>query len=92
MHLTQLRECAWTRLQNVTKAQLRSAQHYFDRRTFDANLATLVDAASGHDHGHSLSHDRLELHAPLGFHFLSNGGWGNGKTRSLRRQRWEFSE
>jgi hypothetical protein len=43
-------------------------------------------------HGDNLSRDRLELHDDLGFHFLSNGGWGNGKTRSLRRQRWEFLE
>src|SRR5437899_11217268 len=40
----------------------------------------------------SLSHDRLELHDPLGFQLLSDGGCGNAKTRSFRRQRRDVLE
>ena len=51
MNLTQEREGAWVRLQNATAAQLRSVRHYFDRRHLEAGLASLIDAASGHEAG-----------------------------------------
>jgi hypothetical protein len=49
MNLTQEREGAWVRLHSATRAQLRSVQHYFDRRHLEASLASLIDAASGHE-------------------------------------------
>ena len=37
------------RLQDAGKAQLRTVQHYFDRRHLEASLASLLQAASGHE-------------------------------------------
>jgi hypothetical protein len=53
MNLTpQVCENALVRLQSASKAQLRTAQHYFDRRHLEASLASLVEAAHGHEaHG-----------------------------------------
>jgi len=42
-------KCAWTRLNSATTAQLRSVQQYFDRRHLEASLASLIDAANGHE-------------------------------------------
>ncbi len=37
------------RLQDAGKEQLRTVQHYFDRRYLEASLASLLQAASGHE-------------------------------------------
>jgi len=37
------------RLQDAGKEQLRTVQHYFDRRHLEASLASLLQAASGHE-------------------------------------------
>ena len=37
------------RLQESSKEQLRTVQHYFDRRHLEASLASLLQAASGHE-------------------------------------------
>ncbi len=42
-------ENALARLQSASKAQLNVVQHYFARRDLEANLATLLDAARGHE-------------------------------------------
>ena len=42
-------EAALVRLQTASKTQLRAVQHYFARRDLEANLATLLDAARGHE-------------------------------------------
>ena len=42
-------ENALVRLQTASKAQLQTVQHYFARRDLEANLATLLDAARGHE-------------------------------------------
>ena len=47
-------ENALARLQSASKAQLNVVQHFFARRDLEANLATLLDAARGHE-AHSVS-------------------------------------
>ena len=42
-------ENALARLQSAGKNQLQAVQHYFARRDLEANLATLLDAARGHE-------------------------------------------
>jgi hypothetical protein len=42
-------EHALVRLQSASKTQLQAVQHYFARRDLEANLATLLDAARGHE-------------------------------------------
>jgi hypothetical protein len=42
-------ENALVRLQSASKTQLQAVQHYFARRDLEANLATLLDAARGHE-------------------------------------------
>ena len=37
------------RLQSASRSQLHAVQHYFARRDLEANLATLLDAARGHE-------------------------------------------
>ena len=40
---------ALSRLQEASKEQLRTVLHYFDRRHLEASLATLLQAANGHE-------------------------------------------
>jgi len=50
MNLTpNVRVPALERLQDAGKEQLRTVQHYFDRRHLEASLASLLQAASGHE-------------------------------------------
>ena len=42
-------ENALVRLQSASKAQLNVVQHFFARRDLEAHLATLLDAARGHE-------------------------------------------
>ncbi|MGO8717739.1 MAG: hypothetical protein ACLQMO_00805 [Acidobacteriaceae bacterium] len=42
-------ESALVRLHSASKTQLQAVQHYFARRDLEANLATLLDAARGHE-------------------------------------------
>jgi hypothetical protein len=42
-------ENALTRLQTASKAQIQAVQQYFSRRDLEANLATLLEAARGHE-------------------------------------------
>jgi hypothetical protein len=42
-------ENALVRLQSASRSQLHAVQHYFARRDLEANLATLLDAARGHE-------------------------------------------
>jgi hypothetical protein len=42
-------EEALLRLRKASRAQLDAVQQYFDRRDLEANLATLLDAARGHE-------------------------------------------
>jgi hypothetical protein len=53
MNLTpQVCENALLRLRTASKAQLHAVRHYFDRRHLEASLASLVEAARGHEaHG-----------------------------------------
>jgi hypothetical protein len=37
------------RIQRSSKEQLRTVQHYFDRRHLEASLASLLQAANGHE-------------------------------------------
>jgi hypothetical protein len=48
-HTRQVCENALVRLQTASKAQLQVVQHYFARRDPEANLASLLDAARGHE-------------------------------------------
>jgi hypothetical protein len=45
----QVCEQALARLQSASKTQLNVVQHFFARRDLEANLATLLDAARGHE-------------------------------------------
>jgi hypothetical protein len=45
----QVCEHALVRLQSASKTQLQAVQHYFARRDLEAHLATLLDAARGHE-------------------------------------------
>src|ERR1035437_3053634 len=49
MNTPNVRVSALSRLQDAGKEQLRTVQHYFDRRHLEASLASLVQAASGHE-------------------------------------------
>src|ERR1019366_2249000 len=49
MNAPNVRVSALSRLQDAGKEQLRTVQHYFDRRNLEASLASLVQAASGHE-------------------------------------------
>ena len=50
MNLTpNVRVRALARLQDAGKEQLRTVQHYFDRRHLEASLASLLQAANGHE-------------------------------------------
>ena len=50
MNLTpQACEDALVRFQSAGKNQLQAVKHYFARRELEANLATLLDAARGHE-------------------------------------------
>ena len=49
MNTPNVRVSALSRLQDAGKEQLRTVQHYFDRRNLEASLASLVQAASGHE-------------------------------------------
>ena len=50
MNLTpNVRVRALSRLQDAGKEQLRNVQHYFDRRHLEASLASLLQAANGHE-------------------------------------------
>ena len=50
MNLTpNVRVPALSRLQDAGKEQLRTVQHYFDRRHLEASLASLLQAANGHE-------------------------------------------
>jgi hypothetical protein len=49
MQLTRQCEGTLARLRGESTARLRVVQHYFDRRQLEAHLATLVDAATGHE-------------------------------------------
>jgi hypothetical protein len=53
MNLTpQVCEDALLRLKTASRAQLHAVQHYFDRWHLEANLASLLEAARGHEaHG-----------------------------------------
>ncbi len=42
-------ENALVRLQSASKVQLQAVKHYFARRDLEAHLATLLDAARGHE-------------------------------------------
>jgi hypothetical protein len=49
MNLTSNVRVPLARLQDAGKAQLRTVQHYFDRRHLEASLASLLQAANGHE-------------------------------------------
>jgi hypothetical protein len=49
MNTPNVRVSALARLQDAGKEQLRTVQHYFDRRHLEASLASLMQAASGHE-------------------------------------------
>jgi hypothetical protein len=49
MNTPNVRVSALSRLQDAGKEQLRTVQHYFDRRHLEASLASLMQAASGHE-------------------------------------------
>ena len=49
MNTPNVRVRALSRLQDAGKEQLRTVQHYFDRRHLEASLASLMQAASGHE-------------------------------------------
>jgi hypothetical protein len=49
MNTPNVRVRALSRLQDAGKEQLRIVQHYFDRRHLEASLASLMQAASGHE-------------------------------------------
>ncbi len=49
MNTPSVRVSALSRLQDAGKEQLRTVQHYFDRRHLEASLASLMQAASGHE-------------------------------------------
>jgi hypothetical protein len=49
MNLTHDVRVPLARLQDAGKAQLRTVQHYFDRRHLEASLASLLQAANGHE-------------------------------------------
>ena len=49
MNTPNVRVSALSRLQDAGKEQLRTVQHYFDRRHLEASLASLLQAANGHE-------------------------------------------
>ena len=49
MNTPNVRVRALSRLQDAGKEQLRTVQHYFDRRHLEASLASLLQAGSGHE-------------------------------------------
>ena len=49
MNIPNVRVRALSRLQDAGKEQLRTVQHYFDRRHLEASLASLLQAANGHE-------------------------------------------
>src|ERR1019366_9913119 len=49
MNAPNVQGSALSRLQDAGKEQLRTVQHYFDRRNLEASLASLMQAASGHE-------------------------------------------
>jgi hypothetical protein len=49
MNTPNVRVNALSRLQDAGKEQLRTVQHYFDRRHLEASLASLLQAANGHE-------------------------------------------
>jgi hypothetical protein len=49
MNTPNVRGSALARLQDAGKEQLRTVQHYFDRRHLEASLASLMQSASGHE-------------------------------------------
>ena len=44
-----LQSTVFGRLRTSSKEQLRTVQHYFDRRHLEASLATFLQAANGHE-------------------------------------------
>src|ERR1700734_3544486 len=46
---TQQKDTVLGRLRSSTKEQLRTVQHYFDRRNLEASLASLLEAGNGHE-------------------------------------------
>ena len=46
---TQLKDTVLGRWHRSGKEQLRTVQHYFDRRHLEASLASLLQAANGHE-------------------------------------------
>ncbi len=46
---TQLKDTVLGRWHRAGKEQLRTVQHYFDRRHLEASLASLLQAANGHE-------------------------------------------
>src|SRR5271165_6316999 len=49
MNTPTVRVPALSRLQDASREQLRTVQHYFDRRHLEASLASLLQAANGHE-------------------------------------------
>jgi hypothetical protein len=49
MNTPNVRVSALSRLQDAGKEQLRTVQHYFERRNLEASLASLMQAANGHE-------------------------------------------
>jgi hypothetical protein len=46
---TEMQSTVFGRLHRSSKEQLRTVQHYFDRRHLEASLASLLQAANGHE-------------------------------------------
>src|SRR5271165_1292843 len=46
---TQLKDTVLGRWHRSSKEQLRTVQHYFDRRHLEASLVSLLQAANGHE-------------------------------------------
>jgi hypothetical protein len=46
---TDVQSTVLARLRTFSKEQLRAVQHYFDRRHLEASLASLLQAANGHE-------------------------------------------
>ena len=46
---TEIQATVLERLRTSSKEQLRTVQHYFDRRHLEASLASLLQAANGHE-------------------------------------------
>src|SRR5271167_437712 len=46
---TDVQSTVLERIQKSSKEQLRTVQHYFDRRHLEASLASLLQAANGHE-------------------------------------------